>query len=296
MVVLAVVVRASLDDTGDDGQADGRVEVLCAPEFADACAALGADVDVTIQDPADTIAALEDTELDDGIDGWFTSNAWLEVARSRAPDGLDEVRPVASTATVVLADDDRAAAVQELCGTRAVWRCLGDEAGQPWGGLGGTPGWGALKSGVPDAGTVTGLGVLAAVAAGHFGSMDFATNDFDEIDFRSWLAQLVGRRSGVVSDPLAVLATRPGAYTAAGGTDAQARALAGGVTALDAGPVVTIQAVLVQFEGRDQLPPTGPAVDALRAAGWDEPLDDVPRLLKPGVLAALFTLWTEAVR
>jgi hypothetical protein len=60
--------------------------------------------------------------------------------------------------------------------------------------------------------------------------------------------------------------------------------------------VITVQAVLIQFGGRDPVPPTGPAVDVLRETGWDEPLGDIPRLLKPGVLAALFTLWTEVVR
>ena len=296
MVVLAVVVRSSLDDGGDDVRADGSVEILCAPELRDACTALGTSVIVTVQDPGDTLAAIEAGEIGDGVDGWLTTNAWLEVAQSRVPDGLDDATPVASTTTVVLVDDDRAAAVTDLCGNRTIWRCLGDDAGQPWGGLGGEAGWGALKSGIPDATTATGLGVLASVGAGYFGSTDFATNDFDAGDFRSWLAQLAGARRSIVPDPLAVLATRPGTYTAAGGTLAQARNLAGGVSGLDAVPELMVQAVLVQFEGRDDLPPTGPAIDALRAAGWDEPQPDAPRLLKPGVLAALLTLWTEVVR
>lgn len=296
MIALAVAVRAALDDPDDSVRADGRIEVLCAPEFADACAALGSEVTVTVQSPAETVIALAGGDVGDGVDGWFTSNAWLEVARSRAPDGLDDGRPVASTATVTLADDDRAVAVGALCDSRSLWRCLGDDAGQAWGSLGGVAGWGALKTGVPDADTATGLGVLAAVAAGYFGATDFATNDFDDGGFRSWLPQLVGPRSSVVENPLSILATRPGAYSAAGGTVAQARALAAGVIALDAAPVLTVQAVLVQFDGRDQLPPTGPAVDALRAAGWDEPVVDLPRLLKPGVLAALHTLWTEVIR
>lgn len=297
MVVLAIVVRTSLDD--DDGtgsRADDHIEILCAPEFVDACDALGGDITVTIQDPDDTLAALVDGDIDDSVDGWFTTNAWLEVAQTRAPDGLADATAVASTETVVLADDDRAATVKELCGARAVWRCLGDEAGRPWGELGGPAAWGGLKTGVPDATTPSGLGVLVAIAAGHFGSTDFATNDFEATDLRSWLTQLVGSRTAVVPNPLTVLATRPGAFTAAGGTMAQARSLAGGVLTLDAAPVITVQAVLIQFGGRDPVPPTGPAVDVLRETGWDEPLGDIPRLLKPGVLAALFTLWTEVVR
>ena len=120
MVVLAVVVRSSIDD--DDGaRRPTAASRSCArPSSPMPVRRSDADVTVTVQDPGDTVAALVGGDLGDGVDGWFTSNAWLEVARSRAPDGLSDLRPVASTTTAVLVDDDRAARRDRTCAARPV--------------------------------------------------------------------------------------------------------------------------------------------------------------------------------
>jgi hypothetical protein len=295
MVVLAVVVRSAIDD---DGGGDGRaVTVVCPADLADACRALHGDVTVRVQDPAATLAAIEAGELADDVDGWFTTNAWVEVLASRVPDAVARTQPAAVTRPVVLADPDRGSAIEGLCKDDPVWRCLGDHAGEAWSQLGGDARWGAVRTGVPDADSATGLGVLATVAAGYFGDADFATNDFDDGSFASWLSTLAGTSTGD-PDPLGTLVTRRGTYSAAGGTEARTSTIGQATRPVAVTPAIPIQAVLVGFSGRHSLPGVAPARDALAGAGWT-PMADGDQLLpvlKPGVLAALHSLWTEVVR
>jgi hypothetical protein len=295
MVVGAVLVRSAID--GDDGGGDDAVTLICATELADACDVLPGEVTVRVEDPADTLAAIDAGDLGDAVDGWFTTNAWQEVLASRVPDAVGSTQLAARTDPVVVADPDRASAVERLCGDQPVWRCLGDHAGQPWAQLGGDARWGALRAGLPDPDSATGLAVLATVAAGYFGSTDFATNDFDDGTFASWLGTLAGS-SGPDEDPLGTLVTRRGTYSVAGGTAARAASITRSIAGLGLAPKVGIDAVLLGFADRHSMPDVDPARAALAEAGWtamtdgDEPLT----LLKPGVLAALHTLWTEVVR
>lgn len=292
MVVVAVLVRGAIDDEGGEGS-DGALTIICADELREACEALGSQVTVRVESPLTTLTALEAGDLDEDIDGWFTTNAWLEVLASRVPDAADTMQVAASTTPALAVEAERGDAIERLCTASTTWRCLGDRAGQPWGDLGGDPRWGVLRTGVPSADTATGLGVLASAAAGYFDATTFAANDFD-VAFDSWLGALA--RSTSDADPLGTLVTRPGMYSAAAGTQARATAIARPLTLRPLEPELTILAVLIGF-GRDPLPDPAPAGRALGEAGWTPTDDggDPVALLKPGVLAALHTRWTEVV-
>jgi hypothetical protein len=148
---------------------------------------------------------------------------------------------------------------------------------------------------VPDAGSATGLGVLASIAAGYFGSTDFATNDFSDGTFASWLAGLAATATSD-ADPLGTLVTRRGTYSAAAGTEARATVIGQERPRLTVVPRITIQATLIGF-GRDDLPGLAATHGVLGEAGWTvmDDGDELRSSLKPGVLAALYTLWTEVV-
>ena len=219
LVVLAVVVRRSIDDDGSGGSdggdaGDGRLVLVCAADLAAACDAV-AGVTVIRQDAAVTAAAIVDGDLPDGADGWVTTTAWTEVVEARSPGRIDEQEVLARSPVVVAVDPRRTTAVEGHC-PEALWRCLGDDAGSDWGSIGGDPAWGALKVGLPGADSATGLSVLASVASGYFGATDFASNDFDTSDFASWLGTLTEPSGKGEATPVRTLVTTRGKYTAVG--------------------------------------------------------------------------------
>lgn len=294
MVATAVALRQALDD--DDGgggrngpQGDARVVVVCDEDLREACEALGSAVEVRLEDSATTSATLAAGEVGD-VDAWVTSGAWLEVTTSRADGDVGEAAVLATSTVVVAADVERAGAVTALCDGRALWRCLGDEAEQPWSTLGGDERWGPLRTGLPDADTATGLSVLASVAAGFFGGPDFAANDFD--DLRGWLGRLTDASGGGDRDLLRTLVRVRGTYSAGGllAADAEGRPE---LTALAADPSVTSAAVVVDLPGGDRLPALDPVREALVSGGWDAGDGEPSPVLKPGVMAALHTTWKD---
>lgn len=300
LVLVAIVVRAAIDDGGgrDDGTdaGNGELEVYCAQDLQAACDGLaGQGATVTYQAAAVTAALIaEGSPQLDGVDGWVTTSAWIEVLQARAPDVLPVAMALATTSVVVAVDTDRTEAVGSLCAGEALWRCLGDNAGTPWGdlGSGGRPAWGALKTGLPTPDSAAGLGVLASVASGFFGQTDFASNDFELEGFAAWLGALAAPSGRGEDDPTGVLATVQGKYTAVG--DLGAFAAQRGVDVLEPTPPIEISAVLVRLPGGNDLPDPTPARDGLVASGWEPSPGDAPApTLKPGVMAALHELWTE---
>jgi hypothetical protein len=297
MVVAAVLLRGAIDD--DDASAGGGEAsvVLCATDLADACRTLDPAVEVRIQDPADTVAALAEGTLA-GVDAWITSTAWLEVAESRAPDAIGDARAIASSRGTVASAPDRSDAIRELCGDQDVWRCLGDATGEAWDDLvaGAPAGWGDLKVGMPDADLATGLPVIASAAAGFFGRADFVASDpaFDA-EFASWLADLTGPSGPGDPDPALTMATRAGAYSAAGSLRALAAAVQGrGIEEIAPASDVAATVATVELRGGDGLPGTDEVRDALVDAGWASASEaDLAPTLKPGVMAALHTLWRD---
>jgi hypothetical protein len=293
MVVAAIVVRQAIDDeddTGSDGPAgDEQVVVVCDPDLLDACRALGDQVQVLVEDSATASAAIVADDLA-GVDGWVTSAAWLEVTENRADGDVGEAVVLAASPVVLAAVADRAEALTVLCAGAPAWRCVGDEAGQAWDTLGGDALWGSLRTGLPDADTAVGLSVLASVAAGFFDGTDFAANDFD--DLRSWLSTLAEASAPGDRDLVRTLVRVGGTYSAGGLVEAQASDRPE-LRILAAEPSVDAVAVLVDLPGGDAIPAVSSARDALAATGWDTGEGEPRPLLKPGVMAALHTLWKD---
>lgn len=296
-VLAAIAVRNVIDDdTGDEPSAngDGEAVLVCATDLAAMCDSLDG-VRIVEQGAAETAAAIESGA--DGleeVDGWVTSSAWLEVVESGAPGRLGAVDLVAVSPTIVAVDPDRADAVTALCAGQSVWECLGEHAGSDWGDLGGEALWGTVKTGLPSGSAAIGLPVLAAAASGFFGGTEFASNDFDPSGFRSWLTELTEPSGAGDRTPITMLVTRRGMYSAVG--DVATAALGRNVFVTDDSPV-DVSVVLVRLPGADRIAVAGALRDAFEGAGWSPTSgDSATPTLKPGVMAALYTLWTEVTR
>lgn len=304
IVLAAIAVRAAIDDGDDrardgDRGADGALVVICAEDLADACAALDR-VTVVEEEAATTAAQLAAGSLPDGADAWLTTTAWTEVTDVRSPGVIDRQVALATSPVVVAVDPGRSDAVRTLCGDVALWRCLGDATGSDWGQIGGDARWGSFRVGLPSASSATGLGVLASVASGYFGSTDFARNDFDASTFPGWLDALTDPSAAGERDPVATLVTARGRYTAVGAIAAATPGRA--VDVLDPAPAVEVTATLAVLPGGDDVDDDGDLVGALREAlvadGWSAATGGAPAptLAVPGVLAALHSLWAEVAR
>lgn len=294
LVLAAIAIRNVIDDDngddpGEDG--DGEVVLVCATDLAAMCDALEG-VRIVEQDAAETAAAIESGADDlDEVDGWVTSSAWLEVVESRAPGRLGALELLAASPTIVAIDPDRAEAVTALCEGQSAWECLGEHAGSEWGDLGGDARWGTVKTGLPSGSSAIGLPVLAAAASGFFGTTDFASNDFDPSGFRSWLTALTEPSGAGDRNPITTLVTRRGMYSAVG--DVAAAASGRDVFVTD-DSTVDVTIVLVRLPGADRIGGIDALRGALGQAGWSSASGDVATpTLKPGVMAALLTLWTE---
>jgi hypothetical protein len=301
MVVAAVVIRQAIDDDegGGDDDAGAPLVVVCADDLADACGSFGADVEVRAEPAEATAAAIADGTLGADVDAWVTSTAWLEVVDARTPDAIGARRAVATSPTVMATAPGRFDAISDLCAADDIWSCLGDAAGQDWADLGdGTHAeWRELKVGLTDPATALGPSGLAAAASGFFGTTEFAANDPAFAEFEGWLANLAGPSAAGDPDPAETLATRPGTYSAAGSVAAIAAAYEGrGVATLDPDPTVDATVAIVGL-GDGALPDAGPLRDALLDEGWATANeDDLAPTLKPGVMAALLTLWEAVTR
>jgi hypothetical protein len=303
LVVVAIVVRGLID--GDDanpsddqrGQGDGQLVVVCATELLAHCRALDG-VTVIEEGASDTAAALvdrnDDVDTQVDVDAWITTSAWTEVVSSRRPGVLGAAEAVGTSPVVVAVDPARTGAVEAMCGAQALWRCLGDRAGAGWGDLGGDPRGGSLKTGLPRADTALGLPVLASVAAGFFGGTDFASNDFDAQGLPSWVGSLTGPSGAGDRDPIGTLVTRKGTYSAVG--TLQALTAGRAADALAPEPTVPATVVVARVAGGDDVGDVDALRASLEAAGWDAAAGPPRATLKPGVMAALHTLWTENAR
>ena len=296
MVAVALVARSAIDDDADDDRSggDGEVVLACDAELSDVCEALSG-VTVVVADSACTSAAIMDRS-DQQPDLWLTSSAWYEVTAGRAEGAIDAAGAVATTRVVTAVVADRASALEALCASSSLWRCLGDNAGASWEELGGSSLWGTLRTGLPDADTATGLGVLVAVAIGHFDGTDFATNDFDATRFPTWLGRLADPAGDGDADPAATLYGRPGTYSAAGTSEARLDHIGRSATALVPEPVVDLDLVLVSLDGGFPTELAADLTQLLVDAEW-QPASGLPQeLLKAGVTGALHDLWKDVTR
>lgn len=296
IVLLAIVVRSAIDDDGGSGGSEDHGEpiVVCDTDLAPYCESL-MGLDAVVVEASDvTSSGILDGSLDE-VDAWVTTDAWYEVTAGRSTRPIGEAELLASSPVVLAADPDRTAAVEALCSARATWRCIGDSAGEQWDAIGGEPTWGRLGVGLPDADTATGLSVLAAVAIGYFGDADFAANEFDDA-FASWLAKLASPAPGGDPDPANTLVVRRGTYSVAGTTAARLSGISRPVGRIDVEPPVEAAIVLVRLAGANDIEGVGRLRDALVSAGWTRASGRPDTTLKPGVLAALHTLWMEVAR
>jgi hypothetical protein len=292
MIVAAVLIRRQLDEQDGHEHADDKIVIVCAEDLRTYCEALGDDVEIRYAKAADTADALRDGSLDDDVDGWITTSAWLEVtdtAEGGRPTGDLEAlasSPIAASA----AKNTVGQAVVDLCKGKSTWDCLGEHAGESWSALG-QPISGDLAVGVTDADTAVGLPVLASIGGGTFGDLDFHSNDFDS----AFASRIQALKAGSDPDPLKTMVTAAGAYAAASSTEAQRKDLADRVEVLALDPEVTATVVLVQIPGGDDLPSGDPVRRALAADGWSSASSDtVPLTLKDGVMSALHQVWTDS--
>lgn len=296
MVAAAVLIRRGLDDGGGaNDRADDKIVMVCAADLEAYCDAYGDDVEVRLASAADTAAALRDGTLPDDVDGWVTSSAWLELLGDDT-DALGEPELIATSPISVAALTDRTDALDEVCGQDPIWDCLLSSADAAWSDLGvDLPG--RVAVGYPSADTAAGLPVLASTAAGAFGSLDFASNDFDA-EFRAELATLVAASASTDRDPVRTMVTQRGKYSAAGAAEARVADLRNdAVDLVDTAPSVVATIVVAPLRGADR-PPSATAVrEALVAEGWTAASGaDVASTLKDGVMSALHEVWLEAVR
>ena len=298
MIAIAVAVRSAIDeDDGADGDgsgADRGFVVVCASDVAGTCPELGDGVEVRVEDPADTAGSIADGSISDDVDAWITTTAWLEVLASRAPGAAGEARAIARTPVVMATAPGRIDAISDLCEGQDVWTCLGGAAGEDWANLGdgSNASWRELKVGLTDPDAATGLPVLASAAAGFFGTTEFAANDPRFGEFEAWLANLAQPSAAGDIDPARTIATRPGTYSAAGALAAIVERFAGrGVDSIEPVEPVAATVAIVELSG-DGLPDTDPMRDQLESQGWSRADDDdLAPTLKPGVMAALHSLW-----
>lgn len=303
MVAAALYARGAMDGDEEAVVEGGGVEqagIVCAGDLAEVCSASGvalvatpaagttADALVTADDPADLGGA-----------AWLVTEAWAslvvdERTRNREEPLFEVVGgPLASSEVVVAVWADRAAQLAERCGepleAAPGWRCLAEQSGS------------ALQAGDrvrvagPDVDSAAGLVVAASQAAGLLGATDFASNDFDQGDFRSLATALAG---GQTAEPLRSMRSQgPGQVTAAGTIAARATNLSSTFGTIRPGtlqPAARADVVLVVPVGTDVSGDVRAALaGALLEAGWDRPADGPSGLPSGGVLAAIRTLWSQ---
>lgn len=275
MIAGALYVRGRIDDDDSSGGAGGGGgSLLCAPELEEACRE--ASDDVTVEDAAASAQRLltEDT-LDQ--DGWATPGPW--------PAMVDALRSAAGR-PALFGDGGEAVASSRLA------LVAPPEAPEGWRAVGEATGAGDLRLGWRD--PATGLGVLqvGAFAAGFFDGPDFATNDFAEPGFTSYL-EGIEREAAVTGEPLERRLQQGVSFSEAViSFQAEADPLLedaapgrrGDLRPLYPEPVIAVEAV-VAGDGADDVG------TELQELGWDGPAPS--GLPNPGVLAAL---WQEISR
>ena len=291
----AVLIRNAIDEDDDaSGDTDTTSVVICDDSLIDQCQALGDDVEVRAEAAATTASTLADGTIAEDVDAWITTTAWLEVVDSRSPDALGDAEALATSPAVVATAPGRHDAITDLCSGDDVWSCLGDNAGTSWADLGdgSNAEWRELKVGLTDPDSAVGLSGLASVAAGFFGNTTFAANDPAFGEFEGWLANLAEPSAAGDPNPAETLATRPGTYSAGGSIAAIADDfVARGVEAIETNPEVAATVAIVGI-GEGSIPDADPVRDELTAAGWVTATEaDLAPTLKPGVMAALHSLW-----
>lgn len=286
LVFAAVQVRARV--FGDVGADVGDLRIVCITELEAACTALATDARISAVEVADagtTVERLASAAPD--VDVWVTVAPWPQLAADARAFADAAVPPLSSTPgsrvlgrspVVMVAHDDRAAALEPVCEDLQLdWPCLAEHAGEPWADLDGDPSWGTVDVGLPDPATrVDGLLALTQATGAFFGGAELTSRALDGPEFSAWLSELA-RAVEVEPPPLGqMLLTGPAEYEFAGALEAEAVQRRGAPRAaeLDVGrlqPPVTAEVVAVGYGGMDgaTVDAVGDLVaDALAGAGW----------------------------
>jgi hypothetical protein len=338
MVALAVIVRDRIDaddEAGPDGRASPTVVLLCVSELEPVCRQLAEEdpaLDIRVEPAGVTIDRLADAALsaeDVDIDAWLTLGPLATmIDEQRGRDGRQRLfgephGPYARSPLVIAIWNDRRETLEVHCGEPITWRCIGEVAGMPWPEVGGQPGWGAVKPPHPDpAGSATGLFTLAAATNSWFGDDRYASQDFNQPEFRRWFERLERAIPEFPSPPRTpldtMLFTGPAAFDLAGTSEAASGPTIARsrdrdrLTIIYPSPPVVAEVVLVELAGSDvggrvkEKLESERTAAALADAGWRvegrpateglDPSVELPvsaGLPRPGVLEALRALWLE---
>lgn len=277
LIAAAVLARAVLRDggDGDDGGDPSGLVIACIPELAAACEALDRPAELRIEDPADTIAAVE-SGID--IDAWVTLDPWPAIAAFESDD------PLFASAEPVAVDDlalvVRATSVPSDCPAPPTWTCI--QADDP------------DRAVLPRTDTASGLLATGLATADVFltetGSAAFASQDLADGGPAGDFVDAYVFDDDPLLDMLQIGSAGPFATILRAG---EANARIGGTREepnLVVGPTATGATVAVVVAGprADRLAGEPAFTAALVDAGWNPTPDAATTgLPNPGVLVAL---------
>lgn len=299
IVIIAVIVRAAIDDRGQDpassrpGSITGKSGPLlaCLPELAGPCAEIGG-VRVRVESWKQTLDTIGTA---DEPDAWVTFSPLDTLTHWTAPP-----TPLAGSDLVVVAPPERTATLETGCAGRELWTCIGNAAGGPWSALGGPASWGPLRPGIDDPATsATGLLSLGAASSAFFGRADYTNRDLAADDaFADWFVRLVSAvPANATSDALTLLLQRPSALALAATTaqrfDASVGSRRAQFTATYPGPMARAEVVLAVRSGALGSGALDRLTSALREAGWAAPGTGGAQLPGGATLVRLAELWRE---
>jgi hypothetical protein len=291
MLVLAVNLRARIDDNGSDTH---RPLIVCAVEARAACDALDDDARVQVEAAGDTAARLIAAQDEPPLDGWVVPAPWPDIVRAeRVRAGAHPLlRPgdvvLARSSVVIAVWPDRTAVLEKACGT-VNWACLVRAARAPaWTALGGEAAWGApkLALGQPLSEGV-GPAVLGSAAA------ELAPDDpLGSDDLRGAFAAIA--RAGPRPLPSFDIVLAGGPALADAYVTVEAVARTDRLRLIYPSPVAAADMVLTTASGAVGPATADRARRALERRGWRAP--SASATLAPAVLAGLRTMWSEGAR
>ncbi|MFV0317904.1 MAG: hypothetical protein ACK5O2_13210 [Microthrixaceae bacterium] len=295
LVGVAVLIRGAIDGSGDggtpgaDGNGDGPLDLTCGPELLAVCNSLAdanSRIKVKVEPEADTAAKLADGTLTpDDSWAWLAAGDWpaYEAASGEEMPELASSEVLARSPAVIVARTDRMGVLEAHCGA-VDWACIGDSAGSAWSTVGGDPGWGPIKVGIPEPDDGQGMVALNQAVASRIGSSDFATNDLDDPAVSAWFQRLEDLSGGGTSstNPLVEFIRLPNSLSVVGAIESVAiqelssYAGADSLTVIAPEPVATADVQLWAADDESLSKSMSVLVDAgltdaLAAAGWRVP-------------------------
>jgi hypothetical protein len=309
LVVIAIVVRNQIDSGGSTGGGTGQLRLICSPDLDSVCRSLGRDLDISLEEPGATTDSFAKAGLT-RVDGWLTLEPWpdiVEAARQQAglPPAMS-IRHALGRSPIGLAVwPERLAVLRRSCPAPITWHCIGDVAGKvQWTAVGGDPGWGLIKVGVPDPmNDATGLAAVAAATAGYFGRTDVSSLDLQDDTYRSWLRGFARASKNVpfLDTALAAGPSLGDGITTIGAVGAavlRSSARPDKPVLLYPAPVASADVVLGSAK-TDRGRRLARLVDdrlaaALRTAGWQPPTNQASGLPSAALVDALRSAWKDA--